>query len=313
MADISKFLNSYIASFSRITNTAHFHGVVALPKMQEIRAMEESLMEVFFPGRVRDCNDCTLEEAVALELDRFTSLLEESIYLAYQYENRDKSLTSDELHALTDKAVEGLLEDLPNIRKLLKKDAAAGFAGDPAARSVHEVIICYPAIRALASHRVAHRLFLLGVPLIPRMMSESVHRDTGIDIHPGASIGESFFIDHGTGVVIGETTIIGNNVKLYQGVTLGALSFPKDSCGQLLKGAKRHPTIGNNVTIYANATILGDIEIGDNSTIGSSAWIKSDISAYSLVTIPDPDIIIKQRIPAQDRNTKYAWLDFSML
>lgn len=313
MADISKYIGTYISSFSRLSNAAHFHGVVALPKMQEIRAMEQSLMELFFPGRVRDCNDCTLEEAVRLELERFTALLDESVFLAYQYENRDSGLSAEDVRVLTDKAVDGLLSELGNIRKLLKKDAAAGFAGDPAARSVHEVILCYPAIRAIASHRVAHRLFELGVPLIPRMMGESVHRDTGIDIHPGAKIGESFFIDHGTGVVIGETTVIGDNVKLYQGVTLGALSFPKDSCGQLLKGAKRHPTIGNNVTIYANATVLGDIRIGDNSTIGSSAWIKSDIPAYSVVTIPEPDIIIRQRIPHQERNTSSSSLDASQL
>lgn len=313
MADIDKYLPSYISSFARVSNPSHFHGIVALPKMQDVKAMEESLMEIFFPGRVRDCNDCTLEEAVKLELQRFTSLLEESIYLAYQYELRERYPSKEEIQRLTDAAVDELLSELGNIRRMLKKDAAAGFAGDPAARSVHEVIICYPAMRALASHRVAHQLFIQGVPLIPRMMNETMHRETGIDIHPGAKIGESFFIDHGTGVVIGETTVIGNNVKLYQGVTLGALSFPKDSCGQLLRDAKRHPTIGNHVTIYANATVLGDITIGDNSTIGSSAWIKSDIPANSLVTIPDPEIIIKQRIRKEEREGKYAWLDFSML
>ena len=128
------------------------------------------------------------------------------------------------------------------------------------------------------------------------MMNELMHRETGTDIHPGATIGDSFFIDHGTGVVIGETTVIGNNVKIYQGVTLGALSFPKDGCGMLLKGAKRHPTIGNNVTIYANATVLGDITIGDNTTIGSSCWIKTSIPANSRVMIPDPEIIITERL-----------------
>lgn len=195
-----------------------------------------------------------------------------------------------------EEVVEKVLTELPSIRTLIKKDAEAGFRGDPAARSQHEIILCYPALKVLAVHRVAHLLFTEGVPLIPRMMNELMHRETGIDIHPGATIGESFFIDHGTGVVIGETTVIGNNVKLYQGVTLGALSFPKDGCGMLLKGAKRHPTIGNNVTIYANATVLGDIVIGDNTTIGSSAWIKTSVPPFSRVMIPDPEVIITERI-----------------
>ena len=194
-----------------------------------------------------------------------------------------------------------LASHFKDIRALLKLDAEAGLKGDPAARSVHEVILSYPSIETLAVHRVAHHLYKLGVPLVPRMMNEVMHRQTGIDIHPGAEIGESFFIDHGTGVVIGETTVIGNNVKIYQGVTLGALSFPKNGCGILLRGAKRHPTIKDNVTIYANATILGDVTIGENTTIGSSAWIKSDIGPNSLVLIPDPEIRIKQRIVKKDQ------------
>lgn len=151
-------------------------------------------------------------------------------------------------------------------------------------------------MKALCVHRVAHHLYKLGVPLVPRMMNEVMHMQTGIDIHPGAEIGKSFFIDHGTGVVIGETTVIGENVKIYQGVTLGALSFPKDGCGLLLRGLKRHPTIEDNVTIYANATILGDITIGKNSIIGSSTWIKEDVPSDSLVFTPQPEIRIRRRI-----------------
>ena len=228
-------------------------------------------------------------------MERFSSILEEEALLALLYEG----LSQEEAKKRVEEIVDIVLTELPNIRTLIKKDAEAGFKGDPAARSQHEIILCYPALKVLAVHRVAHLLFTQNLPLVPRMMNELMHRETGIDIHPGAQIGESFFIDHGTGVVIGETTVIGNNVKIYQGVTLGALSFPKDGCGMLLKGAKRHPTIGNNVTIYANATILGDITIGDNTTIGSSTWIKTSIPANSRVMIPDPEIIITERIKRQ--------------
>jgi len=291
-----RYLDDYISSFSRTQSSAHFHGVMALPKVQDVRLMEESLMEVFFPGRSRDRSECSLESALSLELKHFASLLEDSIFLAYKYEERENNLSKDEIRKKTEKAMDSLLSNLGEIRKMLKLDAQAGFEGDPAAKSVQEIILCYPAIKALAVHRVAHHLFKLGVPLIPRMMNEIMHRETGIDIHPGAEIGKSFFIDHGTGVVIGETCVIGDNVKLYQGVTLGALSFPKDSCGQLLKGAKRHPTLGNNVTVYANATVLGDIKIGNNVTIGSSAWVKSDIPDNTRVMIAEPEIILKQRL-----------------
>ncbi len=186
---------------------------------------------------------------------------------------------------------------LPQIRLVLKQDAQAGFDGDPAARNIREVILSYPCIKTLTIHRIAHELFKMDVPLIPRMFNEYAHKETGIDIHPGAEIGNSFFIDHGTGVVIGETTVIGDNVKLYQGVTLGALSFPKDACGSLIRGAKRHPTIEDNVTIYSNATILGDITIGKNAVIGSNVWIKESVSPNTLVSIQEPKISVRELRP----------------
>jgi serine O-acetyltransferase len=172
------------------------------------------------------------------------------------------------------------LEQIPRIRELLKKDIQAAYEGDPAAKSLTEVIVSYPCVQTITVYRLAHELYLLGVPLIPRMMSEFSHSKTGMDIHPGAEIGEFFFIDHGTGVVIGETTVIGNNVKLYQGVTLGALSFPRDPRGKLIKGLKRHPTIRDNVTIYANATILGgETVIGEGAVIAANAWIVNSVKA----------------------------------
>lgn len=175
------------------------------------------------------------------------------------------------------------ISTLPEVREALALDAEAIYLGDPAAVSVDEVICSYPAIRAITNYRVANRLYRLGVPVLPRMICERAHRETGIDIHPGATIGNAFMIDHGTGVVIGETAIIGDNVKLYQGVTLGARSFPTDEGGNPVKGLARHPVIGNNVIIYANSTILGRITIGSDSVIGGNIWITADVESGSIV------------------------------
>ncbi|MBO4392570.1 MAG: serine acetyltransferase [Clostridia bacterium] len=176
------------------------------------------------------------------------------------------------------------LERLPYLKKMLLTDIEALYNGDPAAKNREEVLICYPGFFAVAVYRIAHELFSLGVPVIPRIMTEYAHGKTGIDIHPGAEIGDHFFIDHGTGIVIGETTVIGSNVKLYQGVTLGARSFELDKDGNPVKNLKRHPNIGNNVIIYANATILGgNTFIGDNCIIGASTWIVQSVPANSTV------------------------------
>jgi len=190
-----------------------------------------------------------------------------------------------------------LLSRLPKIRELLKGDVGAAFDGDPAAKSYEEIVISYPCIIAIATYRIAHELYIKEVPLIPRIMTECAHAKTGIDIHPGAKIGRSFFIDHGTGVVIGETTVIGDNVKIYQGATLGALSFSKDERGRIIKGGKRHPTIEDNVIIYAEATILGDVVIG-RGTIGGNVWIKESVPAGVTVTTPKADLVyIKHKTP----------------
>ena len=160
---------------------------------------------------------------------------------------------------------------------MLASDAKAAYEGDPAASSAGETIFCYPSLRAMTHHRIAHELYTLGVPVIPRIISEMAHSATGIDIHPGATIGEEFFIDHGTGVVIGETCVIGKNCRLYQGVTLGALSFRKDASGVLIKGLPRHPHLGDGVTIYAGATVLGNITIGSGAIIGANMWVTEDV------------------------------------
>ena len=170
------------------------------------------------------------------------------------------------------------ISQLPAIRVKLHTDVIAAFNGDPAAKSFGEVIFCYPSIRAISNYRIANALLKLNVPLIPRIITEMAHSETGIDIHPGATIGEYFTIDHGTGVVIGETAVIGNNVKMYQGVTLGAKSFPLDENGNPIKGIQRHPIIGNNVIIYSNSTILGTIKVGDGAVIGGNIWVDSDVA-----------------------------------
>ena len=191
--------------------------------------------------------------------------------------------------------VDEFLAALPEVRRLVETDVQAAYDGDPAATSRMEVVMAYPGLYAVTIHRLAHVLYTLKVPIIPRVMSELAHSKTGIDIHPGATIGERFFIDHGTGVVIGETTIIGRNVRLYQGVTLGGLSFDKDSNGALVKGLKRHPNIEDNVVIYANATILGgDTTIGHDSEIGGNVWIKESVPPYSRVYNKPPAPVIKK-------------------
>ncbi len=189
-----------------------------------------------------------------------------------------------------------LFEYLPTIRDQLAADVEAAYAGDPAAKSFGEILVAYPSIRALTMHRIAHQLYLDGVPVIPRIMSEHSHDQTGIDIHPGANIGASFFIDHGTGVVIGETTDIGDRVKLYQGVTLGAVSFPRDGSGEMVRDQKRHPTIEDDVTIYAEATILGgDTVIGKGSVIGGNVWLTESVPPGTKVMSGNPDYEIRQK------------------
>ncbi|MDD4921118.1 MAG: serine acetyltransferase, partial [Bacteroidales bacterium] len=192
----------------------------------------------------------------------------------------------EDMHLLRERA-ESISADfiaaLPNLRSILATDVLASFNGDPAAESIDEVIYCYPGIRAISNYRIAHKLLELGVPMIPRMITEMAHSETGIDIHPGASIGTHFAIDHGTGVVIGATAIIGNNVKLYQGVTLGAKSFPLDELGHPIKGIPRHPVLEDNVIVYSNATILGRITIGENATVGGNIWVTEDVAPNARV------------------------------
>jgi len=263
-----------------------------LPDRDKVITILRDLQNLLFPGFFRQrLFWANVEFFVGDMVDSLSVRLSEQVANALRHEDCSKC-DEDEGRDLRDEAERVTLEffrRIPRIRELLEKDVQAAYDGDPAAKSFAEIVLCYPGFEAITTYRLAHELLLLGVPLIPRIMSEYIHHRSGIDIHPGAQIGESFFIDHGTGVVIGETTIIGNNVKIYQGVTLGALSFPKDERGQVIRGRKRHPTIEDDVTIYANATILGgDTTVGRGSVIGGNVWLTESVPPYTKVLIETP-------------------------
>lgn len=264
----------------------NFIDATNLPVRDKILEILELLTELLFPGYTgkRKVTQGNVKFVVVDILCHVYIELSEQIERAYRYRCRMESCDTGDCERMAQDATDYLLNQIPRIRELLKSDVMAAFDGDPAAKSYEEIIISYPCIMAISTHRIAHELYFKEVPLIPRIMAECAHSATGIDIHPGAKIGRSFFIDHGTGVVIGETTVIGENVKIYQGATLGALSFPKDERGRIIKGGKRHPTIEDNVTIYAEATILGDVIIGKNSVIGGNVWIKESVLPNVLVT-----------------------------
>jgi len=294
---IGRFIEPYLQSFERY-GQANFISFRPTPSMVEIELLIEEFMELLFPGRSGQVvlNEESIRDVVHALLEKIAIRLQKQLFLAWYHENPlgNSEEVTEPYHGLAHECVEKLFEALPRLRTMMKEDARAAFEGDPAATSIRETIISYPGVKALTIHRIANFLFKAGAPLIPRMLSETVHKLTGIDIHPGATIGRCLFIDHGTGVVIGETSVIGNQVKIYQGVTLGALSFPKDACGALIRGAKRHPTLGNRVTVYANATILGDVTVGDNTIIGSNAWIRENIPANTLVQMEEPTIILRE-------------------
>ena len=264
-----------------------------LPVRAKILEILDLLFEVLFPGYTgkRTITKSNINFVIGDILWQIYMEFSEQIERAFQYQCRIRKCAGCDCRTMAENVTQYLLAQLPNIRELLKGDVAAAFDGDPAAKSNEEIVISYPCIIAIATYRIAHELYLKQVPLIPRIMTECAHTKTGIDIHPGAKIGRNFFIDHGTGVVIGETTIIGDNVKIYQGATLGALSFPKDERGRIIKGGKRHPTIEDNVTIYAEATILGDVAIGKGAVIGGNVWIKESVPAGVTVSTPHPDLV----------------------
>lgn len=249
-----------------------------LPNPGAIKSIVSLCRELIFPGFYGDTaiNSYNLEYNIGIKCEQLKNLLENQVVAGFAVEGSDLSI--DALHEKASAITADFITQLPRLRELLNTDVEAIYLGDPAATSRQEVIYCYPSIKAIANYRIAHSLLMHGVPILPRMISELAHSETGIDIHPGAVIGHHFAIDHGTGVVIGATAIIGNNVKIYQGVTLGALSFSLDDEGNPVKGVARHPIIGNGVIIYSNSTILGRITIGDGAIIGGNIWVTNNVS-----------------------------------
>jgi serine O-acetyltransferase len=259
-----------------------------LPSSRNVIQALRLLFEIIFPGYFGEEQPrrSDIYFFVGSRLQRVFSILTAEIERSLKFKCKESGCDDLDCRSCSREIVFRLVGKLPEIREMLRKDVQAAYDGDPAAKSIDEVILCYPFTIAITTHRIAHILYREDVPLIPRIMSEWAHSKTGIDIHPGAQIGEYFFIDHGTGVVIGETTVIGNRVKIYQGVTLGARSFPKDELGRVRKGGKRHPTIEDDVTIYSGATILGgNTVIGRGSVIGANSWITKSVPPYSKVTI----------------------------
>ena len=255
-----------------------------LPSGKVLEEIIDLSRAIIFPGYYgkSKINKHTIRYHIGMAVERLSKLLEEQILagLCFCCPNAGKGENTPCKLKAKEMAMQ-LIADLPEIRKTLATDVEAAFNGDPAAESFGEIISCYPVIKALTNYRIAHRLHTIGVPLIPRIISKMAHSETGIDIHPAATIGHHFTIDHGTGVVIGATCIIGNYVKLYQGVTLGAKSFPLDDNGNPIKGIARHPILEDNVIVYSNATILGRITIGQGSVVGANIWVTESMEPYS--------------------------------
>ncbi len=286
--NIDMLIDGILDSYDRygLINRNHTED---FPNRQNVVSILSDIQSIIFPGfRVaEDIDSVNIRYITGQKVNNIIANLTREIQKAMIYTkaqtcNHDEigNITESHCFKLSEQTAIALIEEIPEIRRKIQLDTIAAFNGDPAAKSNEEVVLSYPGLEAILVYRIAHFLYKSGVPIIPRIMSEHVHGKTGIDIHPGATIGESFFIDHGTGVVVGETCVIGNNVKIYQGVTLGALSVKKN-----LQNKKRHPTIEDDVTIYANATILGgETTIGRGSTIGGNTWVTESVPAESVIT-----------------------------
>ncbi len=304
---LSDIIEKVLESYNDLKGINHLEGT-NLPSREAVEEIVNDIINIIFPGYY---------EKQELSFGDLNEYLWEKVVSVYHNLSKEiaKSLkTIDEIGSKTDEIISGLavartiqfLSRIPFIRQKLNGDVQASYEGDPAAKSFHEIIISYPGLFAIAIYRVAHELYHLEIPLIPRIIGEYAHRSTGIDIHPGAHIGNNFFIDHGTGVVVGETTQIGDNVRIYQGVTLGALSFKKDSFGRIMKGGKRHPTIEDNVVIYAGATILGgDTVVGKNSIIGGNVWLLESVPPNTTITHQPPNLVYKEKDNASSSEYMY--------
>lgn len=287
-----------VSSYTKEEPTQHI-GRTYLPARTEITQLVQDLLELIYPGFIgrQHLTEHNVAFHVGDLLPRIGEAAHRQIHMCLSYMDETRDASERDQRPIEERARQltiDYLEQIPAVRKMLAGDVQAAFDGDPAALNMDEVVLAYPGLLAISVHRLAHPLYQLEVPLMPRIMSEWAHAMTGIDIHPGARIGRNFFIDHGTGVVIGETTDIGDNVKMYQGVTLGALSFPKDERGRVIREAKRHPTVEDNATLYANAIILGgETVIGANSVIGGSVFLTWSVPPNSVVTFKPPELRVK--------------------
>jgi serine O-acetyltransferase len=297
---LSLLVDEILRNYETCGGMDHIEGK-DLPSKKVVIEVLEDLLTVFYPGYLgkTGITKSNIKYFLGNTLTSIYSRLAEEVEKSLKYICRKvKECPEDICKERAQVVVKEFLEKIPEIRSLLSGDIEAAYNGDPAAVSAEEVILSYPCVLAITTYRIAHEFYLRGVPLIPRIMSEHIHSQTGIDIHPGAKIGKNFFIDHGTGVVIGETAEIGDNAKIYQGVTLGALSFPKDEKGRLIRGRKRHPTVGNNVVIYSGATLLGaDAVVGDDVVIGGNVWITSGVASGTNITIAPPELKYKKKKP----------------
>jgi serine O-acetyltransferase len=285
-----------------------------LPSREGILEVLQAVLDLMYPGYFErrdlrpDNLDAYVGEKVAVLVPKLQHELEHC--LCYGRERETQSAEYGECAPRAQQLAEAFLKRLPEIRALLIGDVQAAFDGDPAALNIDEIILSYPGVLAVSVYRVAHVLYELGVPMMARIMTEWAHSKTGCDIHPGASIGARFFIDHATGVVIGETTHIGDGVKLYQGVTLGALSFPRDSTGHIIRGKKRHPTVESGSTLYANATVLGgQTVVGADSVVGGSVFLARSVPPRSRVSLKEPELRVMTKESAVDPNVDVLYFD----
>ncbi|MBX3736032.1 MAG: serine acetyltransferase [Candidatus Didemnitutus sp.] len=280
-----------LESYARDGGINHLDGP-NLPSQESVAELARDFMHVLFPGyfEASSLKQADVEHWLGQQLAKIARNLRAEIEKSLRFAGHADPAASAERAAAT------TLARLPSIRRIIQTDVNAAYTGDPAARSFEEIILAYPSVLVVSLQRIAHVLYEEGVPLLPRMITEFAHERTGVDIHPGATIGTHFFIDHGTGVVIGETAVIGNHVKIYQGVTLGAKSFEVDANGQPIKGVKRHPQIDDHVTIYAHATILGGTtRIGAHSVVGANVWLLESIPENSIAYYQDTNLVVRPR------------------
>ncbi len=310
---LPRLVDRIVASYADDPRTQHIDREY-LPSKAAMVDVCNMLLELTYPGYIgrMGLTRHNISYHVGELLPKLWEVLAEQVtqFLCHELERTGPTLAGQPLpagepeacRARAEQLATRFLERIPDVRARVAEDIQAAFDGDPAANSTAEVVLAYPASLAITIYRYAHELYAMHVPLLARIMAEHAHYLTGIDIHPGARIGRSFFIDHGTGVVIGETADIGDHVKIYQGVTLGALSFPRDERGRIIKGRKRHPTIGNNVTIYANAIILGgETVIGDGAVIGGSVFLAQSVDAGHQVSITPPVLKVKPPKTAEEK------------